>query len=79
MPGPVSDSYDPEFSTGANRDDVCEAIKAVVGKINKELGTSLKNIVEVAQSKNGKKLKITFTEKELRIIRFSLIRAIETI
>lgn len=79
MPGPVSDSYDPEFGTGDNAQAVKNAIECVRDKIAKELGSELRNIVEVARSRNGKKLNTTFTEKELRVIRFCLNRAIETI
>ena len=79
MPGPVSDSYDPEFSTGANADDVRDGIEKVVAGIGKYLGPQLKNIVEVVQGKSGNRFKLTFTEQQLRIIRFGLKRALESI
>ena len=55
MPGPVSDSYDPEFGTSSNAEDVKEAIRFVVNKIGRYLGPELKNIVGVAQGKAGKR------------------------
>ena len=79
MPGPVSDSYDPEFGTGANALDVAEAIGDVKGKIDGKLGPGLKNIVAVAQGDDGEDHEMIFTERELRIIRFCLNRSKESI
>ncbi len=80
MPGPISDSYDPEFSTGANANDVREGIQGVVDRIGGVLGDKLLNIVEIVHSEDlQNKVPIELTEQELRIIRFGLRRAIETI
>jgi len=79
MPGPVSDSYDPEFSTGANAADVRDAIKQTVEQIGKYLGPELKYIVDVAQGPEGKRTKFLLSERDMRIIRFGLNRALETI
>ena len=80
VPGPISDSYDPEFSTGANANDVREGIRDVVDRIGEVLGEKLLNIVEIVHSENlQNKVSIELTEQELRIIRFGLNRAIETI
>jgi hypothetical protein len=82
MPGPVSDSYDPEFSTGSNRQDVADAIKALRDRASKALGTEeLKNILEVVHGKNGntKATLLIRNERELRILRFALNRALESI
>ena len=82
MPGPVSDSYDPEFSTGANAGDVADAIRAVVKRIEARelLGKPVKNIVEVVHGPQGRLFQgETLSEREWRIIRFSLNRALETI
>lgn len=77
MPGPVSDSYDPEFGTSSNADDVRTAIRSVTEKIGHVLGSELKNIVSVAQQgPRGKKL-LSFTENELRVIRFSLNKVLD--
>ncbi len=80
MPGPVSDSYDPEFGTGANADDVRAAMQGVVDEIEARLGPELKNIVMVAQDR-GTILtsEIRFNEREMRLIRFGLLRALESI
>lgn len=81
MPGPVSDSYDPEFGTSANRDDVVDAIEDTVSKISTSLGTKLHNIVKVVQAPTeyGNLHSIKLTEGQLRIIRFSLNRVKETL
>lgn len=79
MPGPVSDSYDPEFGTGANAEDVRMAIDGVVDKINKKLGPELMEIVGVVHGCHGARSQFSLSEREMRIVRFSLNRALETI
>lgn len=80
-PGPVSDSYDPEFGTGANAHDVHMAVQNVVARIGGTLGTRLQNIVAVVQadSVQVKTPDISFNERELRVIRFGLNRALESL
>lgn len=55
MPGPVSDSYDPEFGTGSNANDVRYAIGQVVKKIEVQalMNKPVKNIVEVVHGGTG--------------------------
>lgn len=80
MPGPVSDSFDVEFGTGANADEVRNAIKSIVDMVDERLGPELKYIVEVVYAgPKGKKFKITLTENQLRVIRFGLLRALDSI
>ena len=79
MPGPVSDSYDPEFGTGNNAHDVREAVRVIRAAITKELGEDLVNIVELAQCDHNGYEQLTFRNRELRIIRFCLDRAMESI
>ncbi|MEA2175340.1 MAG: hypothetical protein QOD00_2932 [Blastocatellia bacterium] len=79
MPGPVSDSFDPEFSTGENARAVAAAIQEVVDKATEVLGPDLKYILAVAQGEDGPTLDVKLTEREWRIIRFGLMRAKETI
>lgn len=79
MPGPVSDSYDPEFGTGYNAYQVANAIRGVIDRATELLGPDLKNIVEVAQGEPGRTIEATLTERDWRIIRFGLTRALETI
>lgn len=77
MPGPVSDSYDPEFGTGQNSADVREGIEKVVEKMGRYLGPELKNIVGVVQGPSGKGKSVYLSEREMRIIRFGLNRSLE--
>ena len=85
MPGPVSDSYDPEFSTGANATVVREGIMEQRDRITKILGDKLLYIVDVAEDRfdhtlpKRYQIKMNFTERELRLIRFALNRAIDSI
>lgn len=79
MPGPVSDSYDLEFSTSSNREDVSEAIQEVVSSISDLIGPELKWIVGVVQGGDGVTFTAPLSERELRIIRFGLNRALESI
>jgi len=79
MPGPVSDSYDPEFSTDSNANDVRKAIEGAVQKVGKTIGSEPKDIVEVVQGQKGTARTLTLTEQELRVIRFAMSRALESI
>lgn len=80
MPGPTSDSYDPEFGTGDDANDVRDAIQGVIDQIDERLGPELKNIVMVAQDR-GTILtdEIGFQQREMRLIRFGLLRALESV
>jgi len=81
MPGPVSDSFDPEFGTGENADFVRTAIEAVRTRVCRGLPDELRNIVEVAREgpRRGKRLAVLLTENERRVLRFALNRALESI
>lgn len=73
MPGSVSDSYDPDFSTGYNRALLVDGVEEVGKRIDSTVGQELKNIFDVIESEDETTLAIRFTERELRIIRFCLI------
>lgn len=79
MPGPVSDSYDPEFGTGENARTVAAALQEVVDMATQLLGPELKNILEVAMQQSSPVIPRKLSEREWRIIRFGLMRAIDTI
>lgn len=79
MPGPVSDSLDPEFGTGANAADVQQRMREIVERIGRVLGPQLKNIVVVAQGKRGRKIAFPIYERDLRVIRFGLNRELDSI
>jgi hypothetical protein len=79
MPGPISDSYDPEFGTGDNAAAVREAVQKTRKKFDKALGPALHNIVEVANGPAGRVFSLKLSKRELRIIRFCLNRSLESI
>ena len=82
MPGPVSDTYDPEFGTGERADTVREGIEEVRNYITEVLGPSRKkllDIVEVCEGPSGASWTASVDERLLRIIRFALNRALESI
>jgi hypothetical protein len=82
MPGPVSDSYDPEFGTGATAERLREQIELVRDRITTRAfkgDASLKNIIEVINGPTGNRLGCKLNEREWRIIRFCLNRALESI
>ncbi len=81
MPGPVSDSYDPEFSTAANAAEVEEAVKSVRDTITSIIGSEkLMNILDVCRMiENNPLHTAVFRERELRIIRFAMNRALESL
>jgi hypothetical protein len=86
MPGPVSDSYDPEFGTGARAAEVMEAVQEVRKIVSAYIDSEkLKDIVELSEGYNttrneyAARVGCQFSERELRIIRFCLDRALESI
>ena len=74
MPGPVSDSYDPVFSTTENRDIVKQRATLIDKKVTRLLkGAEPKYIVSVAQTRNqGPPITATLRENEWRMVRFAL-------
>lgn len=81
MPGPVSDSYDPEFGTGSNAGEIREAIQEIRDNIGNMLGSKLMHILDVVRmdESEGKTFDMTVSERELRIVRFMTERSLETI
>lgn len=80
MPGPVSDSYDPEFGTGENADEVRMAVEGVREIISEAIGDpTLRDIVQVAAGPPGAAHDLRFSERQLRVMRFALNRALESL
>ena len=81
MPGPVSDSYDCEWGTSANGEQIADALDAVYAKITEQLGLPaplfILDLIH-ADDMDGK-VQLTLTVKEWRIIRFALERAKESL
>lgn len=78
MPGPVSDSYDPEFGTAANAHEVREALEAVVKQIDAYLG-SREYILDVVRREKSPLSRLPLSERDLRLLRFAADRAMETL
>jgi hypothetical protein len=79
MPGPISDSYDPEFGTGHNAHVVRQGLQEVVAKVSEILTSDRQYIVDVVEGEDGPMHTVPLTERELRIIRFGLERAAESV
>jgi hypothetical protein len=80
MPGSVSDSYDPEFGTSTNASLVIEAVVEVRDLVSRRIGTeTLNDIVAVCEGDDGRGRDWRFDERELRIIRFCMNRALESL
>jgi hypothetical protein len=80
MPGPVSDSFDPEFSTVYNASLVGDAARELANKLSNDSSLNLgerKYILEVIFGKSGRLHSKIFSEKEFRIMRFCLERVAE--
>lgn len=82
MPGPVSDSYDPEFGTGEN----CEAIRAELRGMYEQVSIILRHqhpifILDLIkmQGRLNQVHQAALSEYEWRLLRFALERAIESI
>ncbi len=75
MPGPISDSRDPEFGTGQAAQEVHDAICEVASRIDRLLGPRLLHIRDVVRGNDGPAHQLVFTERELRVARFALRRA----
>lgn len=80
MPGPVSDSYDPEFGTGENAALVAVGIRSVRQRVTDIIGSDRpKDVVAVAGGEAGPSFTATLSEREWRLIRFTISRALESL
>jgi hypothetical protein len=80
MPGPVSDSYDPEFGTGENARMVKDEIESCIRAIGGQAGLrSRKPILEVLSGPAKTYATVTLSRRSWRAVRFALHRALETL
>ena len=79
MPGPISDSYDPEFGTGANAAEIKNAVGAMYNELGKIIGGPPQYILNVVRGEDGPIIVALFTKKEWRILRFACERADESL
>lgn len=81
MPGPVSDSYDPEFGTSSNADGVRSALDNMYNTVSHILKDKVPIYILDLVQEEGMMNSITaqLTEKEWRIIRFALERVRDSV
>ena len=79
MPGSVSDSYDPEWSTGANASDIEAALKDMHAALGSYIKSPPKYILDVVHGDEGPMITATFSEKCWRVLRFACERAADCI
>lgn len=77
MPGPVSDSYDPEWGTIAEAEEIYDSLQRVYKKVSKILGEKPPIYIKELVLANDLNTLLTaeLTEQEWRIIRFAIERA----
>lgn len=83
MPGPVSDSYDPEWGTGENRHDIEHALRDIYKLVSSRLGNVppiyILDLIQDESPARQAEMSDRYREKEWRLIRFALERAIESL
>jgi len=87
MPGPVSDSYDPEWGTSSNREDIADALAEMHGRLGEVIGGGPKFVLEpvhefieeVAGKPSTRTLTLCCSEAAMRILRFACERARENL
>lgn len=88
MPGPVSDSYDPEFGTAANVDEIRESLQAMYAKlsdiIERGIGPGRNpqpiHILQLVRARElSSRIPATLNEREWRVLRFALERSMESL
>lgn len=80
MPGPVSDSFDSEWETTANGNEISKALNGVYNRLSVILGHSdPKYILDLVRDDLPQQISATLSEKEWRILRFAIARANESI
>lgn len=80
MPGPVSDSYDPEWGTAATGSEILDALNKVYDRLTEVLGGKPPMyIVELVRGDLPAPIVATLSEKQWRLLRFALERARESI
>lgn len=80
MPGPISDSYDPEWGSGSHRERIRNELNSVYVKVSTIL---LNNppifIGDLVTRELPEKIQAELSEKDWRLIRFALERAGESL
>ena len=80
MPGPVSDSFDPEWGTTANAEEIREALQEVYDLVSEGPLAGKDPIYILTLMRHprvGDEVECTLSEQQWRLIRFALERAME--
>ena len=80
MPGPISDSFDPEWGTGSKANDIDDALEEVYDRLTGLLsGAPPMDVRRLVTKDLPKPISATLTEKEWRLLRFAVERARESL
>jgi hypothetical protein len=80
MPGPVSDSYDPEWGTASNADEIKEALDELYIRLDIVLGNSKPMfIIDLVRADLSSLIQAVLTEHDWRLLRFAVERAKDSI
>ena len=80
MPGPVSDSFDPEFGTRQVANEIDDELESVYDRLTGILGGAPPiDIRKLARAVLIRPIAATLTEKEWRLLRFAVERARDSI
>lgn len=80
MPGPISDSFDPEWGTTANGGEISDALEGMYDRLTGILSDrSPMYILDLVKANLSNPIPATLSEKEWRLLRFALERARESI
>lgn len=80
MPGPMSDSYDPEFGTEENCHRIRKALEETYAEVSSILGDMPPMpILDLVDARLPGQIEAFLTEKDWRLIRFALERAQESV
>jgi hypothetical protein len=80
MPGPISDSYDPEWGTAERCQEIRESLSKVYEQVSNVLGNeSPMYILDLVNAELPKEITASLSEKEWRLIRFAIERALDSI
>ena len=79
MPGPVSDSHDPERGTAANRHEIAEGLHWMHERLEDCIGAPPQYILDVVRGEDGPMQTISLSRKQLRILSFACATAEESL
>jgi hypothetical protein len=79
MPGPVSDSYDPEFGTGEAAAEFREHLQELHRQVGSIIGSPPIDFRKLPNQPPGPKRDASFCERDWRFIRFALETAADCI